>query len=162
MKAQDLLDSIAACLCAAIKDAPVPDVCFCGVVPGDGVVTEYAGNCDGENQGMAWVRQTLIYPAAGLNVVNENPLNCGSAMGMDIEIGMIRPAAAPDAFGNPPSAEDYRRLSSLTNDDALIMWRALACCTSLTELDYILGTYQPFGPMGGVVGGVWSAAVILD
>jgi hypothetical protein len=162
MRVQQLLDNIAQCLCDAIAAAPVPGVCFCGVVPGDGVVTDFAGSCADENQGMAWVRQTMLYPASGLNVVNESPMNCGSAVGLDIEIGMIRPAATVDTYGNPPTADQYRALSALTNDDAIIMWRALACCTSLTELDYTLGTYQPFGPMGGVVGGVWTAAVILD
>lgn len=161
MEPQVLLDAIADCLCRQIERSPVPGVCFCGVVPGDGVVTDFAGNCKDANQGMAWVRQTLLYPASGVNVVNETVGNCGSGAGMDIEIGMIRPAATVDAYGNPPTADQYRALSQLVNDDAMVMWRALACCDTLTDLDYILGTYQPFGPMGGVVGGVWSVATLL-
>lgn len=164
MTPQQLLDDIASCLCEQIRSSPVPGVCFCGVIPGDGVVTEYVtgSDCPDGNQGMAWVRQGMIYPASGVNVVNETVRNCGSGIGMDIEVGMIRPAANPDDYGEPPTAEQYRASSALVNNDVMVMWRALACCDSLLDLDYILGTNQPFGPMGGVIGSVWSAAVLLD
>lgn len=161
MTPQQLLDDLAACLCAQIEKSQVPGVCFCGVVPGDAVVGDYAGNCGDANQGMAWVRMSLLYPAQGVNVINDRPSNCGSGIGMDIEMGMLRPAVTPDAYGNPPTAEQYRALSALTNDDAMVMWRALACCDSLLDLDYTLGTYEPAGPLGGLAGGVWSAAVLL-
>lgn len=163
MRATALLTDLAACLCATITDTPgVGEVCFCGVIPGDGVVTDYAGCSQWERNGMAWVRQTLMYPASGIDVVNTTVNNCASLTGMDIELGMVRPVAVVDDRGNPPTPEEYEAAAAVMNDDAEVMLAAVQCCDRLHDLDYILGTYQPFGPLGGVVGGTWSVAVVLD
>jgi hypothetical protein len=155
------LTSIADCLCETIKNSQVPDVCFCGVVPGDGIVVDFAGGCRDGRQGMAWVRMTSLYPATGVNVVDETPNNCGAGIGMDFELGIVRPVAVMDARGNPPTPEQYLAAAALANDDALVMLKALRCCPTIADLDATVGTYTPAGPEGGVVGGTWPVAVLL-
>lgn len=162
MRGTDILEALAECLCEQIEASSVPGVCFCGVIPGDGIVVDYAGNCRDGKQGMAWVRLTAMYPAEGLNVVSERVNNCGSSIGLDLELGIVRPVAVADHRARAPSADAYRAAGRLMNDDALVMLRALKCCETLQDLDHIVGTYNPAGPEGGVVGGTWPVATILD
>jgi hypothetical protein len=161
VRATTILKTISECLCNTIESSQVPNVCFCGVVPGDGIVADFAGNCRDERQGMAWVRQTSIYPAAGLNVVDETANNCKTGFGMDLELGILRPMVTIDDRGNPPSPEQYEESAALMNDDALVMVKALQCCDALDEVEYVLGQYTPAGPLGGMVGGSWVVAVLL-
>lgn len=163
MNPSQLLEAVADCLCETIRlSTSVPDVCFCGVVPGEGIVADFSGGCTDGRQGMAWVRLTTMYPASGVDVVNDNVNNCASGLGIDFEIGILRPIVTVDARGNPPTAEQYRDAGRLMNDDALVMYRAIACCGRLGDFDYILGTFAPAGPAGGVMGGTWPVAVLLD
>lgn len=157
-----LLEALAECLCNTIEDARVPNTCFCGVIHGDGIVTDYAGCSKKGQSGMAWVRMLSAYPAVGINVTDETVNNLGSSTGMDIEVGMVRPVKVVDSRGKPPTAGEYRESAKLMNDDMSVMLRAIQCCGALEDIDSMLGTYQPLGPMGGVGGGTWGVAVLLD
>jgi hypothetical protein len=156
-----LLQAVADCLGEQIEASPVPDVCFCGVVVGDSVVADYAGGCGDEKQGMAWVRMVSLYPAEGLNRQDESPDNCEKALGMDFEVGILRPVYTMDEYGNPPTAEQYLEASRIANEDAIVMMKAIRCCTALREQDFLVGIYQP-GGQGGVMLGTWPIATIFD
>jgi hypothetical protein len=39
----------------------------------------------------------------------------------------------------------------------LAMRRAVVCCRE--SKDWVMGTYTPLGPEGGVVGGIWLVAL---
>lgn len=82
---------LAECLCAQIQDPEngVPDVCFCGVVPGDQAIGNYAGDCT-EKCGMAWVRLVSLYPMGSLGTIDRTPGNCGVGLGIDVEMGIFR------------------------------------------------------------------------
>lgn len=163
MNPTELLEHLAECLCDTIKNSRGPDVCFCGVVFGDGVVADFAGGCRDGRQGMAWVRMTSMYPAEGINVVSERVNNCGSTIGMDLEVGMLRPVVTMDSRGEGPTAEQYLAAAQRANDDAVLMLQAIRCCDlDNRDIDAIVGTYQPAGPEGGLFGGTWPMAVILD
>lgn len=156
-----LLKDLAKSLEEEIKRSPVPECCFVGVVPGDAAVGDFAGTCRGK-QGMAWVRMMSMYPASGINVVNSEPNNCGSSIGMDLEVGMIRPVSTIDARGKPPKPETYAASAELQDNDAIVMLRAIRGCSAFQAYDNIVGQYQPTGPLGGLVGGTWGLAVLLD
>lgn len=156
----DRLTSLAACLCAQIRADGSPEPCFCGVIPGDGAVAEYAGDCETEN-GMAWVRLIGMYPAEGVGVESLTAGNCSAGLDAMVEIGMLRWAALPDERGNPPSASALLDSADLVTTDALTMMRAVACCPDLSSKDYILGAYTPIGPLGGLVGGVWRVTIAV-
>lgn len=166
MNETELLEHLADCLCVTIKESPGPDVCFCGVIFGDGVVGDYAGGCRDGRQGMAWVRMVSMYPADGINVVNERVNNCGSSIGMDLEVGILRPVAVTSGSrGQAPTANQYLAAAARANDDAKLMLHAIRCCVGTrdwNDIDSIVGVYQPAGPEGGLMGGTWPMAVILD
>jgi hypothetical protein len=160
-KSTRLLLDVAKSLEITIDASSVPDCCFVGVVPGEAAVGDFAGTCRGK-QGMAWVRMMSMYPASGINVVNDLPNNCGSAIGMDFEVGMIRPVPTIDSRGKPPKPETYAAAAELMDEDAIVMLKAIKGCESFLDVENIVGQSQPLGPLGGLVGGTWGCAVLLD
>jgi len=156
------LAALATCLCAQIQDPlnGVPDVCFCGIVPGEAALGDYAGDCD-VKCGMAWVRMVTIYPSNSVGAALLEPGNCKHGMGMDVEMGMLRCISAGDSLGNPPSPEELLAASELQIADALVMHRAVYCCDTIPPRDVILGQYQTIGPSGGLVGGFFNMSMAI-
>lgn len=154
---EDRLLALATCLCAEIEDHPVtPKVCFCGVVPGEEVSFDYSGDCE-TACGMAWVRLLGAYPSAVIGEATNVPGNCGSMLGMDVEIGIIRCVQGMDEQGNPPSADALLESAMWQWEDMATIRRAVLCCSG--SKDFLLGAYVPIGPQGGLVGGAWTVSM---
>jgi hypothetical protein len=152
----ETLEQLAACLCVQIEDDGLMDPCFCGVVPGTGMVYGYLGdNCE---QGVAWVRLEMAYPANAVGQMAIVEGNCESSLGADVEVGILRPMPVGDEFGNLPSGEIITGIAGLQIADAITMRKAISCCSHAEE--WILGGYTPLGPEGGVVGGAWTINMI--
>lgn len=160
MTVQSTLHALAECLCAQIATDDSPAMCFCGVVPGDAAVADYAGDCDTET-GMAWVRLISTYPATGVGVPDERAGNCGAALGFDVEVGILRMMSVGDDLGNPPTAAEQLAAVDQQVKDMMTMRRAVACCPALPGKDFTLNTYTPQGPYGALVGGFWTISVVL-
>ena len=148
------LAALASCLCAELKDPinEVPDVCFCGLIPGNAIPVEYTGDCD-DMCGAAWVRLISVYPSDAIGVIVTEPGNCLHGIGIDLEMGIIRCLSVGDEQGNPPPPEELLAATDLAIRDATLMMKALACCESIPPKDVVLGQYQPIGPEGGIIGG---------
>lgn len=159
----DLLTDLAACLCVTLEDWGLPTPCFCGVLPGLNVALDYFGGCeDGScGNGMAWVRLNSVYPAIGVGIQSQTAGNCGTTLGIDIEIGVVRCISAGEDDGGPVPAQELADAAFLQSQDALAMRAAVACCAPLTSRDYVLGIYTPYGPEGGAVGGTWTMVVAV-
>lgn len=160
----DLLCSLAACVCAELTPTgrPGPDLCFCGVLPGDIADAGLAGldgNCE-DGCGMAWVRLESAYPAVSVGQVSTDENSCGTYLGLDIEIGTLRCIELGED-GEPPSAAAFETAVRQQLSDMEAVRRAVKCCDSLRDLDYLLGVYAPAGPQGGVAGGVWTVSVLI-
>lgn len=156
------LQALAACLCAEILDPAngVPDVCYCGVVPGAGPPAVYAGNCK-DKCGMAWVRLASVYPATAVGVASIVPARCDVGMGVDVEVGILRCMSVGDERGNLPSPQEQTDAVELQMADMLVMWKAILCCSAIPSGDIILGQYQPLGPEGGLVGGAFTLSLAV-
>lgn len=150
----DLLTSLAECLCAQIAADGSPEVCFCGVIPGDSVLPAYA------EEGAAWTRLVSMYPAIGVGVPDESVGNCRGSLGFDLEIGIIRCTEVGTAE-EMPSASDLLAATDQQVKDAMTMWRAVMCCPALSSKDYRIGGYDPAGPMGGMLGGAFTIQAIV-
>ena len=154
------LASLATCLCAQIEQDGRPRTCFCGVIPGDAAVMEYAGNC-ADACGMAWVRLMTMFPSESVGQASEVPGNCGKELSVIIEVGIMRCIALGDSRGNPPSPEQLLGAADNQVEDALTMQRAILCCPDIEIADTILSAYNPSGPLGGQVGGTWQVVVAV-
>lgn len=160
---QELLTDLAACLCVTLEDWGLPTPCFCGVLPGQIVALDYFGGCEDDacGDGMAWVRMAGLYPAAAVGVPQQISGNCDASLGLDLEIGVMRCISAGENDGSPVSPQELADAAFQQSQEALAMRAAVACCSPLTSKQYILGIYTPYGPEGGMVGGTWSAVVVL-
>lgn len=156
----DLLEALAACLCAQITVDERPETCFCGVIPGDVAVANYGSNCEDRN-GLAWVRLANLYPAAGVGDQSVTVGNCGADNGIEIEVGILRQMDAPEADGSPPTDAQLLATALGTYADAATMRRAIQCCSALSSKDYILGNWLPAGPLGLMVGGMWRITAVV-
>lgn len=152
MKIADVLIALASCLCEQIQTDESPAPCFCGVIPGDSAIQEYAGDCDGDGCGMAWVRLVTSYPSATVGQAVTTQGNCGANIGADVEIGIMRCISAEEVPNEAELLESFDQQMK----DMETMRRALLCCSTLNSKDFILGSYRPTGPIGGLVGGTWT------
>lgn len=152
-----ILADLSVCLCAQLDMDGLPPTCFCGVMPGNEVALDYAGDCE-DACGMAWVRLITSYPSVSLGNPVENPGNCSTGIGLEVEMGVIRCIDLGDGM-EPPPKESLEASSYLQNADMMAMWRAVACCRQ--SKDWAIGQYTPMGPEGGVVGGTLSLSILL-
>lgn len=153
-----LLAEVATCLCAQIAADGLPDVCFCGVLPGEVTIADYASECDAAC-GMAYVRMTSMYPSVAVGTPSEQAGNCATGLGIEVEVGILRCAPMPDSDGSPPGADEQLAATQLQIADALAAWKAISCCQN--NQDFLLGTYTPVGPQGDVVGGFWAVGMMV-
>lgn len=153
------LTDLAACLCAQIQESGEPDVCFCGVIPGDAAVADHAGDCE-VKCGMAWVRLSNSYPVTGVGIPDETAGNCGSSMGLEVEVGILRCLEIP-ADGSPPPPPAMSEAVRLQSADLMTIWRAVMCCEAINSKDVRIGEYRPMGPLGGLYGGAFTISTVL-
>jgi hypothetical protein len=155
-RVNDLLTGIAACLCAEVNaptvEKPNGPMCFCGVIAGQAAVHDLWPDCT--HDGMAWVRLALSYPSLALGIQDQSPGVNRKFVGVDIEIGMVR-SYEVESDGSITDTEQARMVLQST-DDMMAMRHVIACCDTLQERDFILGTWTPIGPTGLVYGGAWT------
>ena len=149
------LEDLATCLCAQIVADGGPDVCFCGVIPGEAASAMYQGDCT-KKCGMAWVRLITVTPAAGVGTLTEQPGNCATGIGYDVEVGILRCTPVGTAT-TPPTPAQLLSSTELQLADMMTMRRAVICCYG--SKNWILGSYTPMGPGGGMVGGAWNLSM---
>jgi hypothetical protein len=155
----EILADLSGCIETTFTADGRPGVCFNGIVPGDGMAADWAGDCGDGPCGMTWVRAGLVYPSATIGVQDQTAGNCGTGLGVDIEVGVLRctHVGLPD---NPEVEEGEALEVSLTLiDDMLSLRRAIICCSALPAKEYILGAWNPMGPLGGLTGGAWTVYV---
>lgn len=149
------LSKLSSCLCAAIEEAGVDPVCFCGVMPGVAVALDYTNFGCKTSDGMAWVRLSTEY----LTEAFPNPLvresKCGTEIAFVAEVGMVRSMPLNDD-GEPPDAATMMAAAERQITEASIMRKAVVCCLKSGS---ILGAYTPVGPDGGAIGGSWLVSI---
>jgi hypothetical protein len=147
------LEALGVCLCAEVAD-----LCYCGLVAGENVALDYVNSCDDDACGMGYVRLLAAAPTTGIGVVSETVNNCGATLGFQVEVGVFR-CFPMESDGGPPQPEAMLESAKQQTADMLAIRRALACCDIG---DFLLDAYQPYGPLGGVVGGFWQATLSED
>jgi hypothetical protein len=150
------LVELTACLCAELEEAQLPELCFCGVVPGADVAWDYVGTSGGD--GMAWVRLVSVYPSTVFPTTDASLRSCATALAAQVELGVLRCAPNPQDDGTPPSAAAQWEATRLQMADMRAMYRAVKCCAAKGR-QMVVGQYNPTGPRGGVVGGTWQVWV---
>ena len=147
-----LLTEVASCLCSSISDTEdVPDVCFCGLLPGAEVPGDY---CDG---GQAWARLVGISPyvSQGGEQQGGKPCQAGDFI-VGVEIGILRCAPMPDDEGQAPSMAEQLDATLLQMKDMGVLRLVIGCCELSNDITVEPGDYTPIGPEGGCLGGTFT------
>lgn len=146
-----LLLELSACLCAEVGTT---DLCFCGVVAGQGIPASFVGECNGA----AYVRLVTAFYSSSFPTPDATP-TCNSALAFTIAVGVLRPAVQMDDYGNIDSAA-VEALSLQVLDDAASARRAIRCCLAdkFDDIDHVMGEWTPIED-DGVAGGEWTVTV---
>lgn len=144
------LVSLRDCLCGALDDAGV-ETCFCDIQAGDVALLEYV---NGKGT-MAWVRLVGSFPSQDFPNADVGAV-CGTMLGHEIEVGIARCFALAT---KAPTAEQYREGARLLAADQALMRKAIECCLVGSDLQYVLGQWEPNGPRGGVLWSTWQLTV---
>ena len=147
-KLNELLDCVEGELTAA--------TCISVVVPGAQVVVDYCNPCDGDRCGMAWVRLQSVFPSTSFPIQDASATSCIPVMAYTVEIGVVRCCPVGDEEGNPPTKAEWEAATQQQLDDMTSIQRAVQCCFGNRKV--VFGAYQPIGPEGGCVGGLWAVA----
>lgn len=150
------MKEIAACLCAEIEADDSPGVCFCGILAGgEPYDASGIGDCAEEACGQAWVRLVNAYPAEAVGQQNTDVGNCSKTVGYDLEVGLYR-CFTIEENGGSLTEEEMAEAADRQILDMELMHRAISCCEGIPNREYVLGIYTPYGPLGGLVGGIWT------
>lgn len=145
------LVELADCVCDQLASTGAGPTCWCGVYPGAEVAWDYCGECDGGRCGMGWVRLRAAFPydVFPTGIID---FRCKKPVAWSVEVGALRCLpTTPD--GMLPSPAQMTEAAIDQAADARALHTAISCC----GLDVAVESYLPLGPLGGCVGGVWSA-----
>lgn len=155
----DRLVALRDCLCEQIKTDGLCDVAFCGIVPGEAAAGDYF-NCGGTANGMAWVRLSNAYMATAVGVTDLTIGNCSKSIGYEVELGIMRCAAVASVNGIPPSPKAVNEEAAQQIADMETLFNTVRCCSAFSTKDHVVGSYQPLGPEGGVLGGILTVSLV--
>ena len=79
-------------------------------------------------------------------------------IGVSAALGIVRCIGVGDGE-NPPVPAELEAAAELQQADLMAMWRAVACCR--WSRDWVVGVYTPYGPEGGLVGGVLPVSILV-
>lgn len=144
---------MAQCLCDEIDNSGLPELCFCGVMPGQQVAIDYA-DCNAKKNGMAWVRLVNASPYTVQGAPMTQPVSCDTPLQASLEVAIMRNLPIRDD-GSPPTTAEMLAATELQFADMACMRRAILCCYDIA----LLGTYTPSGPAGSAVGGAWLVGI---
>jgi hypothetical protein len=154
-----ILTQLTECLCAELEASGLAAACRCLLVPGVGPTLDFCEQgCDGGCPGEAWVRLVRAYPSSSFP--NQDPLaSCISLLAFDIEVGVGRCLPMGDDRGNPPDSQAIFETARLQLADMSAMYRAIMCCVAGTEIEHVLGNFDPSFGAGGCLVSTWTLAV---
>jgi hypothetical protein len=148
-----LLNGVAAALEVELETAEsehgITKPCIISPLPGALVAFDYC-----EDGGMAWARLVTIEPVQDLDPFAA----CATMYDVTVEIGVLRCAPTLHEDGSLPSREEQIAASLLQNHDMGVLHKVFSCYAAPKAFEGpAIGIFQPVGPDGGCLGGVWTA-----
>jgi hypothetical protein len=159
-----LLDVLAAAL-GAFDEAPgAVAPCAAGVVAGAAAAVDRGLDTADGCCGQLWVRLVSLYPSRTFPDPDGRPTDAGSvSWAVVVEVGSVRPAPIVREEGEriilPSMDEEQEAAWVAVTDQAVLRYALLTRYAEDREVQLVLGTFTPFGPEGGVVGGALTATI---
>lgn len=142
------------CLCSELTKRGLSAGCTCSLVHGNVENVEFPE----VGKGVAYVGIGGIFESTAFPNPAAGASPCGRPLAASITMGVLRCYRVGTSY---PSADDSMLYLDKQMADMAAMKTALTCCSksSGVQFEVSLGTYAPFGPEGGVYGGIWTATV---
>jgi hypothetical protein len=140
----------------AIAQNGLPIVERVSVQPGTEPVMDYVGNGKDCAEIIVNMMGATIMPVSTAETASFS--GCQPELVFQVAVGVFR--CAPTPKGNPPkmpTAADQLNATRLHLADMRASKRGI--CMALEGVQYEVNDFQPYGPEGGVVGGVWTVTV---
>lgn len=113
--------------------------------------------------GQLWTRLVSSYPSQNFPEADGLPHAEELSWAVSVEVGLVRPAPiVREVAGEavlPTAAEEQDAASVAVVDAAILREALLNRYAAVEDVAIVLGTFTPFGPDGGIVGGVITATV---
>lgn len=139
-------------------DGSDADLCSKTLMSGSDLILDYGLESCG---GMLFVRLLSVNTTATFPESDVTTNNCAYTLAYQCEIGLLRPAVMPEQAMKRiilPTDEQHFDQSMRQYADMEKMLGALQAIG--TEYDeFIIGQYSPYGPEGGIIGGIWSFTI---
>lgn len=158
----DVMDALIGDVLTAIGPDAHEDFCIATTFPGAAVPLDYGA--EATCKGTMWVRLIAANPSTTFPTPDTSVDTCYAPLAYPLELGILRKApiaTTPLGKLRLPSAEEHAVATRKQMDDLEAMHRGLKRLRKDVEL-MTIGTYQPIGPDGGLVGGIWTLSVGLE
>ncbi len=157
LSAKQMMDVVlAACVVELRADGTDGNLCATTKYPGESAPLDYA-----ECGGMLWVRLVSASPTTQFPNPEGRPNACAQTLAFNLEVGLLRPSPIPENIMGDfqlPSDEEHAEATDRQMDDMQAVHRGLLRASKDIDM-MLIGSYQPVGPIGGTVGGMWTLAV---
>lgn len=171
-----VLDGVAAPVLARVRDVTielydelhagddtVQPPCAAYAVSGAAAAIDRGIDAESGCCGQLWVRIVSSVPSRSFPEPDAGPHTDELAWAVTLEVGIARPApVVREVDGQavlPPVEEEEESASVLAIDAAILREALLNRYADAEDVGIVLGAWTPFGPDGGVVGGVITATI---
>jgi len=152
-----LLFALSDCVCTELTETGAGPTCWCGIYPGAQVSLEFCSECGNDKCGMGWIRVAFANPSETFPQAIVDP-TCRKPLAYQIEVGAAR-CLPISADGELQTVEQMNMAAAEQMQDAWALFRAIMCCGAPSVA---VQQWQPIGPAGGCLGGVWTAWIGTD
>jgi len=151
----DYLSELLECLCSSVAEYGQGPVCWCGIHPGDNASWDLC-ECGDGSCGKAWVRLGSAFPYETFPAASLQS-QCELPVAYTVEVGIMRCMPTMELDGSAPEADVVSDVALGIAIDQAALLRAINCCQS-SHIKSV-EAWQPLGPLGACVGGVWTLYV---
>jgi hypothetical protein len=149
---------------ALYDELPVDGPCAAGLVSGAAPALDRGLDCAGGCAGQLWVRLVAVYPSRAFPDPDVGTIRPPVSWAVTAEVGLVRPAPtlhdAESGTVTLPTMAEETTAADLAAVDAAILREALLVRYARAQgVGIALGTWVPYGPEGGIVGGAWTASI---
>lgn len=150
----------------AERDEDVVPPCAVMVLSGAAAVVDRGLDETSDCCGQLWVRLVDLYPSSAFPEPDAGPHREDLSWAVVVELGLVRPAPVVRDVDNVavvPTAAEEQDAAAVALVDAAILREAVLnryrVAIDDEDVAVVLGGFTPFGPDGGVVGGVLTATI---
>jgi hypothetical protein len=155
----DAMEKLVELVKAELTTVSDDELCMATVFPGEQVPFDYGA--ESTCKGQLAVRLTTAFPSTSFPNPDLSANNCRTIMAYPLELTLVRKAPSlTTRNGRPilPTAAEHEAATRRQVQDMEAMYLAMRKLSKFVE-DIVVGTYQPVGPDGGLVGGIWNLTI---